>query len=157
MSLSNIPVVLEGYALQITEAPTLKMKIDDKTRQETPATGRDGAQLFTVRLFAKPPADPTGRRGKGEEIGVTLVTDPGDEFEEGDRVKEGQFLLQIDPNILRGSVQRGEAAVAGARSGLEQAHVGVQTARANLTLAQDQAKRQRELWKDGLKIGRAHV
>ena len=49
--------------------------------------------------------------------------------EEGDRVKEGQFLLQIDPNILRGSVQRGEAAVAGARSGLEQAHVGVQTAR----------------------------
>ena len=70
--------------------------------------------------------------------------------EEGDRVKEGQFLLQIDPNILRGSVQRGEAAVAGARSGLEQARVGVQTARANLTLAQDQAKRQRELWKDGL-------
>ena len=44
--------------------------------------------------------------------------------EEGDRVKAGQFLLQIDPNILRGSVQRGEAAVAGARSGLEQARVG---------------------------------
>ena len=33
--------------------------------------------------------------------------------EEGDRVKAGQFLLQIDPNILRGSVERGEAAVAG--------------------------------------------
>ena len=44
--------------------------------------------------------------------------------EEGDRVKAGQFLLQIDPNILRGSVERGEAAVAGARSGLEQARVG---------------------------------
>ena len=49
--------------------------------------------------------------------------------EEGDRVKAGQFLLQIDPNILRGTVQRGEAAVAGARSGLEQARVGVATAR----------------------------
>jgi HlyD family secretion protein len=70
--------------------------------------------------------------------------------EEGDRVKAGQFLLQIDPNILRGSVQRGEAAVAGARSGLEQARVGVATAQANLTLARDQAKRQRELWKEGL-------
>ena len=70
--------------------------------------------------------------------------------EEGDRVKAGQFLLQIDPNILRGSVQRGEAAVAGARSGLEQARVGVSTAEANLALARDQAKRQRELWKDGL-------
>jgi HlyD family secretion protein len=70
--------------------------------------------------------------------------------EEGDRVKAGQFLLQIDPNILRGSVERGEAAVAGARSGLEQARVGVATAEANLTLARDQAKRQRELWKEGL-------
>jgi HlyD family secretion protein len=70
--------------------------------------------------------------------------------EEGDRVKAGQFLLQIDPNILRGSVQRGEAAVAGARSGLEQARVGVATAEANLALARDQAKRQRELWKEGL-------
>jgi HlyD family secretion protein len=70
--------------------------------------------------------------------------------EEGDRVKAGQFLLQIDPNILRGSVERGEAAVAGARSGLEQARVAVATAEANLTLARDQAKRQRELWKEGL-------
>jgi HlyD family secretion protein len=70
--------------------------------------------------------------------------------EEGDRVKAGQFLLQIDPNILRGSVQRGEAAVAGARSGLEQARVGIATAQANLSLARDQAKRQRELWKEGL-------
>jgi HlyD family secretion protein len=70
--------------------------------------------------------------------------------EEGDRVKAGQFLLQIDPNILRGSVQRGEAAVAGARSGLEQARVGIATAEANLALARDQAKRQRELWKEGL-------
>jgi HlyD family secretion protein len=70
--------------------------------------------------------------------------------EEGDRVKAGQFLLQIDPNALRGTVQRSEAAVAAAQSGLEQARVAIETARANLTLAQDQAKRQRELWKQGL-------
>ncbi len=66
--------------------------------------------------------------------------------EEGDRVKAGQFLLEIDPNALRGTVQRGEASVAGARAGLEQAKVNVETARANLALARDQVKRQRDLW-----------
>jgi HlyD family secretion protein len=70
--------------------------------------------------------------------------------EEGDRVKAGQFLLEIDPNTLRGTVQRSEAAVAGAREGLATARVNVETARANLSLAQDQAKRQRELWQQGL-------
>jgi HlyD family secretion protein len=66
--------------------------------------------------------------------------------EEGDRVKAGQFLLEIDPNALRGTVQRGEAAVAAAQAGLAQAKVNVETARANLALAQTQVKRQRDLW-----------
>ena len=36
--------------------------------------------------------------------------------EEGDRVKAGQFLLEIDPNVAaRARCERGEAAVAGAR------------------------------------------
>jgi HlyD family secretion protein len=71
-------------------------------------------------------------------------------IEEGDRVKAGQFLLQIDPNSLKGNVARGEAAVEGARSSLAQARVNVETARANLALARDQANRQRELWKQQL-------
>ena len=66
--------------------------------------------------------------------------------EEGDRVKAGQFLLEIDPNALRGTVQRGEAAVAAAQAGLAQTKVNVETARANLALAQTQVKRQRDLW-----------
>ncbi len=70
--------------------------------------------------------------------------------QEGDHVKEGQFLLEIDPNALRGTGQRGEAAVAGARAGLAQARVNVETARANLSLARDTARRQRELWAQGL-------
>jgi HlyD family secretion protein len=70
--------------------------------------------------------------------------------EEGDRVKAGQFLLQIDPMSLRGTVERGEAAVAGARQALAQSRVGIETARANLQLAQENAKRQRELWSQGL-------
>ena len=70
--------------------------------------------------------------------------------EEGDRVKAGQLLLEIDPNTLRGTVQRGEAAVEGARAGLAQARVNVETAKANLQLARDNAKRQRDLWAQGL-------
>ena len=50
--------------------------------------------------------------------------------EEGDRVKTGQFLLEIDPNALRGTVQRGEASVAAAQAGLAQSKVNVETARA---------------------------
>ena len=77
--------------------------------------------------------------------------------EEGQRVKAGQFLLEIDPRQLEGQLQRGEASVAAAKSGLAQARVGVasaetahQQARANLELAQQNLKRQQELWKDGL-------
>jgi HlyD family secretion protein len=70
--------------------------------------------------------------------------------QEGDRVKAGQFLLQIDPNTLRGTVQRSEAAVSAARAELQQTRVNVETARANLKLAREQAERQRQLWKEGL-------
>ena len=70
--------------------------------------------------------------------------------EEGDRVKAGQFLLEIDPNALKGTVQRGEAAVAAARAGLAQSRVNVETAKATLSLAEIQVKRQRDLWSQQL-------
>ena len=77
--------------------------------------------------------------------------------EEGQRVKAGQFLLEIDPRQLEGQLQRGEASVAAAQSGLAQARVGVTSAEANLEqskaslqLAQQNLKRQEELWKEGL-------
>src|SRR5262245_20449280 len=76
---------------------------------------------------------------------------------EGQRVKTGQFLLEIDPRQLEGQLQRGEASVAAAKSGLAQAQVGVASAetaweqsKASLQLAQQNLKRQQELWKDGL-------
>src|SRR5687768_7449352 len=77
--------------------------------------------------------------------------------EEGQRVKTGQFLLEIDPRQLEGQLQRGEASVAAAKSGLAQARVSVSSAetalhqsRTTLELAQQNLKRQQELWKDGL-------
>jgi HlyD family secretion protein len=70
--------------------------------------------------------------------------------QEGDRVKAGQFLLQIDPVNAEAQVRRDIAAVAGAQTSLEQSKVGMQSARANLDLAQNNLKRQQELWSAGL-------
>ena len=70
--------------------------------------------------------------------------------QEGERVKEGQFLLEIDPRSLSGQIERGEASVAAARSSLEQARTAVEQARANLELAQQNLKRQQDLSKEGL-------
>ena len=70
--------------------------------------------------------------------------------EEGDRVKEGQFLLQIDPVTAEANVRRDVASVAGAQTALEQSKVSLQSARANLDLAQKNLKRQQELWTSGL-------
>ena len=70
--------------------------------------------------------------------------------QEGQRVKAGQFLLEIDPRSLAGQLERGEASVAAARSALDQATTAIEQARANLDLARQNLKRQQDLTKDGL-------
>ena len=70
--------------------------------------------------------------------------------EEGQRVKAGQFLLEIDPKQLEGQLQRGEASVAAAQSSLLGARTSVEQGRANLDLARQNLKRQEDLWKEGL-------
>jgi HlyD family secretion protein len=70
--------------------------------------------------------------------------------EEGERVKAGQFLLEIDPKQLEGQMQRGEASVAAAQSSLQSARTAVEQGRANLDLARQNLKRQEDLWKEGL-------
>jgi HlyD family secretion protein len=66
--------------------------------------------------------------------------------EEGDRVKRGQFLMQIDPRNLASAVQSGEAGQQAARSQLEQQRLSIITARETLSLAREELKRQEELW-----------
>ena len=69
---------------------------------------------------------------------------------EGDRVKNGQFLLQIDPRTLRSRVESGEASVQAARSQAEQLRLSLETARVALKQAEENHKRQQDLWKGGL-------
>ena len=70
--------------------------------------------------------------------------------EEGQRVKTGQFLLEIDPRSLDAQLQRGEASVAAAQSSLQQSRAAVQQTRVALDLARQNLKRTQELWKEGL-------
>ena len=70
--------------------------------------------------------------------------------EEGEHVRAGQFLLEIDPQSLEGQLQRGEASVAAARSSLLQARTAVEQTRATLDLARQNLRRQDELWTEGL-------
>ena len=70
--------------------------------------------------------------------------------EEGQRVKAGQFLLEIDPRSLSGQLERGEASVAAARSSLQQSRTSVEQAKAYVDLAHQNLQRQQDLWKDGL-------
>jgi len=69
---------------------------------------------------------------------------------EGDRVKRGQFLLQIDPKSLRTRVDSGAASLEAAEGSLEQMRQSVETARAQLEQTQKTAARQRELWSEQL-------
>src|SRR5881396_3769478 len=65
---------------------------------------------------------------------------------EGDRIKKGQFLLQIDPKNLRTRVDSGEAALQVAAASLDQMHQSVETARVQLEQLKQNLKRQQDLW-----------
>ncbi|HEY3043148.1 MAG TPA: efflux RND transporter periplasmic adaptor subunit [Vicinamibacterales bacterium] len=65
---------------------------------------------------------------------------------EGDRVKKGQFLLQIDPRSLRTRVDSGTASMQAAQMSLDQMRQAVETARVQLEQARQTLKRQQDLW-----------
>jgi hypothetical protein len=82
----DIPVMLNGYKLTVVEPPVVKTREDGQGGQVV-VTDRDGATQFVVSLFAKLRGLPGQRVPKGEEIKVTLETDPGEGFEEDVRVE----------------------------------------------------------------------
>src|ERR1700704_5669885 len=65
---------------------------------------------------------------------------------EGDRIKKGQFLLQIDPKSLRTRVDSGEASLQVAASSLDQLRQSIETARVQLEQVRQNLKRQQDLW-----------
>jgi hypothetical protein len=85
--MQDIPFISDGYKFMVTEAPTMKMKEGKDGELAPVADKRTGEIPFVVMLFAKPRPVEGKRPGKGEEIKVTLATDPGDGFDEGTYVE----------------------------------------------------------------------
>ena len=81
----DIPVVLDGYKLTVVEPPAPKMR-ESENGALVVVTNRDGVTQFVVSLFAKLRPVAGQRAPKGEEIKVTLETDPGEGFGEDARV-----------------------------------------------------------------------
>jgi HlyD family secretion protein len=69
---------------------------------------------------------------------------------EGDRVRKGQFLLQIDPKSLRTRVDSGAASVNAAEASLDQQRQAIQTSRVQLEQARKTLARQQDLWRQQL-------
>src|SRR5256712_5250476 len=65
---------------------------------------------------------------------------------EGDRIRKGQFLLQIDPKSLRTRVDSGSASLQAADASLDQLRQSIETPRVQLQQAQQTLARQRDLW-----------
>jgi HlyD family secretion protein len=69
---------------------------------------------------------------------------------EGDRVKAGQFLLQIDPKSLRTRVESNSASLQAAEQSLDSMRQAVETAKVQLQQAQQNMARQEDLWRQQL-------
>src|SRR5919204_5912829 len=69
---------------------------------------------------------------------------------EGDRVKVGQFLLQIDPKSLRTRVDSNAASLQAAEQSLDQMRQAIETAKVQLQQAQQNLARQQDLWRQQL-------
>jgi HlyD family secretion protein len=67
--------------------------------------------------------------------------------DEGDKVKMGQFLVEVDPRNYRTGVQVSEAALEQSRIALLQARNQLEQAKVNLKQAQDDFTRKSDLWK----------
>jgi HlyD family secretion protein len=136
---AGIAVVLAGiayanFAFKRTEGVTVNTETIQKRNLEALVSASGKIQ---PKRFVNISADTMGR--------VTGLA-----VNEGDRVKTGQFLLQVDPRNLRNTVQRAEASLEAARSQVEQLTASIDSARSSLKQAQDNFARQQQLWKGGL-------
>jgi HlyD family secretion protein len=135
----GILVVLGGVAFanfKFKRTEGITVNVEGVKKRKLDAVVSASGKIQPMR-FVNISADTSGR-----------VTDLA--VNEGDRVTQGQFLLQIDPRNLRTRVQSGEASLGAARSSTEQLRLALEASKTQLKLAEDNFKRQQELWKGGL-------
>lgn len=86
--MKDIPVNLQGHRCTVVESPTVKLREDGSG-----ATNWEGVRQFVVALFIRQLPMAGRRTPKGEEVRVTLETDPGEGF------AEGEWVELIDPRV----------------------------------------------------------
>jgi len=111
-----------GIAAKKRVKPT-EVRIEAVGRQDLVASVTASGQVIP-RTKVDISADITGR--------ITRLA-----VKDGDEVREGQLLLQIDPQQFEAQVQRAEAALANARASLAQARANLLQARRNLERQQE--------------------
>ena len=127
-------LVWANFAFKKTEGPTVTVEAIKTRKLESvvSASGRVRARR-TVNITSEV-------SGKVMKLAV----------EEGDRVKQGQFLLQVDPRNVKNRLQVSEASLEQQKIGLQQARQTFENAKVSLKLAEDELARQRRLDRDGL-------
>ncbi|WP_214368215.1 hypothetical protein [Pseudonocardia sp. H11422] len=114
----DLPVNLGGYKLTVVEPPAPKMR-DDNGRL-VPIVDREGVTQFVVALFAKLRVGPGEKAPKGEEIKVTLATDPGEGF--GEDVKVELIDPRINPYQIDNGPGRVTSGISFKAAGLKAVH-----------------------------------
>jgi HlyD family secretion protein len=127
-------IVYANIAFKRTEGVTVNTEAVQKRRLESIVSASGKIQ---PKRSVNISADTSGR--------VTELA-----VNEGDRVKQGQFLLQIDPRNLRTRVLSGEASLQAAGSTADQLRLALESAKLALKQAEDNYTRQQELAKGGL-------
>ncbi|GAB3291804.1 hypothetical protein [Parasphingorhabdus pacifica] len=107
--LKNIPVVLEGYKLRVTEEPEVKTYKNKETGLQEVATDPQNANstLYVVSLLMKQLPSEGRPTGKSFEVKVTVETDPTGQVEEGQLVElHNPRISQWDMNGRQGVSMR---------------------------------------------------
>ncbi len=127
-------MVWANFAFKKTEGPTVTVEAIKTRKLESivSASGKIRARR-TVNITSEV-------SGKVVKLAV----------EEGDRVKLGQFLLQVDPRNVRSRLQVSEASLEQQRIALLQARQSLENAKVSQKLAQDELARQQRLDRDKL-------
>jgi hypothetical protein len=112
--MQNIPAMLNGYRMSVVDPPAPKVREDGSM-----VVNRDGVTQFVVSVFAKLRPGPGERAPKGEELKVTLETDPGQGFEEGARVE--LISPRVSPYEIKGDNGRTVSGLAFRAMGLSPA------------------------------------
>jgi HlyD family secretion protein len=134
-----VVVVLGGLAyanLRWERTPTTEVTVEKIARHDLEAIVSASGKVEPARQVN------ISAETMGRVVSLSVV--------EGQDVKVGQPLLEIDPRNLETAVQNREASLATARAMLDQTRTQVENARVNLQQAKDTLRRSEGMWEAGL-------